>query len=252
MNFLKLLPSTTIDKALVVFVWVLLTTSSVRAEQQAFQIQYEAANDYVSAGTANWSMVEGDSGWVMQLSTSPSRLVKLAGVGKIVETTVLSAPEPPFQAISYSYTDSKRKRKNFHASRSETSEEITIVRPDKTISVPVDGNIIIDRLSATLAVATELATNPNFQHLQFKVLDRNGVRDMEFNNLGREQIKLEKLTFDAFVVESGRPGGKRKTRTWFAVIGDSKKSQRPLPVKIEQYKNNELVLRLSLTKYTLN
>ncbi len=176
----------------------------------------------------------------------------MAGVGKVVETTVLNAIDPPFKAISYSYADSKRKRKSYSAALSDSGDEIVITRSDQTITIPASEGSVIDRLSATLAVSSELTVNPDFESLKFTVLDRNGVRDMVFNNLGKETIKLGKNTIDTYVVESGRPGSSRITRTWFASIGDTEKKHRPLPVKIEQYKNNDLVLRLSLIKYTLN
>jgi len=241
------------------------STAHAQTESPSFQIQYAAENDYISAGTASWSLIKDANRWVMRLSTSPTRLIRLAGVGKIVETTVLSAPEPPFKVISYSYSDSKRKRKNYSAVASNTDDEIVITRRDKTITVPMSEVAVIDRLSATLMVATELTVNPDFDSLNISVLDRNGVRDMIFHNLGLETIKLGKKTFDTYVVESGRPGSSRKTRTWFASMGSPDSSsrdssspdsnspdsnRRPLPVKIEQYKNQELVLRLSLVKYT--
>jgi len=246
------LSSSLVIRAVFVTICILLVTTVVRANPKSFSIQYVAENDYISAGTATWSMGKDSSGWVMRLSTSPSRLVRLAGVGKIMETTILSTPQPPFYAISYRYTDSKRKSKNYSASPSETTDEIVIVRSDKTLSVPADDAVVIDRLSATLTVAAELTQNPAFQTLQFKVFDRNGIRDMEFKNRGKETIRLGSKSFDAYIVESGRPNSSRKTKTWFGLVGDSAAAQRLLPVKIEQFKNNELVLRLSLTKYKLH
>lgn len=229
---------------------ILLVTTATYAQSDAssFEIQYAAENDYITAGTASWSLTKDDNHWVMRLATSPSRLIRMAGVGKVVETTVLTAPKPPFKAITYNYSDSKRKRKNYSATLSDADDKIVITRSDQTITVPVSGGAVIDRLSATLAVASELTVNPTFESLSIRVLDRNGVRDMIFNNLGKEKIKLGKKTIDTYVVESGRPGSSRKTRTWFGTLGDI--DQRPLPVKIEQYKNQELVLRLSLIKFT--
>jgi len=212
------LSSSLVIRAVFVTICILLVTTVVRANPKSFSIQYVAENDYISA----------------------------------METTILSTPQPPFYAISYRYTDSKRKSKNYSASPSETTDEIVIVRSDKTLSVPADDAVVIDRLSATLTVAAELTQNPAFQTLQFKVFDRNGIRDMEFKNRGKETIRLGSKSFDAYIVESGRPNSSRKTKTWFGLVGDSAAAQRLLPVKIEQFKNNELVLRLSLTKYKLH
>lgn len=226
-------------------------TALAKTETGSFQIEYTAENNYLSAGTATWSLQKKNSDWVMQLSTSPSRLVRLAGVGKVVETSVLNDLEPPFQASSYRYTDSKRKRKNYAATISATGNEIEIVRPDQTLSIPVNGIVVIDRLAATLAVARHLESDPKFKSLEFKVLDRNGVRDMVCTNLGTETLTLGKASFSAFIVENSRPGSTRKTRTWFGKIDEDSK-QRLLPIKIEQYKGKELVLRLSLKHYTLH
>jgi hypothetical protein len=232
--------------------WLLLSIRWAQAGGPAFQIQYEAENDYLSAGTASWSLTQQDSGWVLQLTTSPSRLVRLAGVGKIVETAVLHAPEPPFKAIAYSYKDSKRKKKNYSAALAKDTDEIVITRADQSIVIPAGDTGVIDRLSATLAVSTELTRNPEFNSLQFKVLDRNGVRDMVFHNIGVETIRLGKQTYVSHLIESSRPGSSRKTRTWFAPVGNTEDRQRLLPVKIEQYKKDSLVLRMSLSNYILN
>ena len=229
-------------------IFILFAASTAQAELRPFKLQYQAENDFISAGTATLSLVKEQRGWVMRLATSPSTLVRMAGVGKIVETTLLSANEPPFKAVSYSYNDSKRKRKSFSAVRTNSGENIVITRSDQTITVSTSDQIVSDRLSAILAVAKELYLKPNFKTLDFTVLDRNGVRKLVFKNLGLQSINLGDSSIDTYVVESGRPGSSRTTRTWFASLDKTLEKQIPLPVKIEQYKNDDLIVRLSLVE----
>ena len=224
----------------------MLAASTTRAESKPFELhpfelQYKAQNNYISAGTATLSLIEEEDGWLLRLATSPNSIARMAGVGKIEEKTLLSANAPPFKALAYSYKDNKRKSNSLSALASDTGAEIVITKSDQTITVPTNDRTVSDRLSATLAVATELHVNPNFDKLTFAVLHRNGVRDLVNKNLGTQLIKVNDNTFSAYLVESGRPGSSRKTRTWFAALDETVKSQRPLPVKIEQYKNLSLI-----------
>ena len=233
---------------------ILLAASTTRAESKPFELhpfelQYKAQNNYISAGTATLSLIEEEDGWLLRLATSPNSIARMAGVGKIEEKTLLSAAAPPFKALSYSYKDKKRNSNSFSALVSDNGAEIVITKSDQTITVPTSDPLVSDRLSATLAVATELHVNPDFDKLTFAVLHRNGVRGLVYKNLGTQLIELDNSTVEAHLVESGRPGSSRKTRTWFAALDETVKSQRPLPVKIEQYKNNDLILRLLLTDF---
>ena len=235
---------------------IFLATSTTRAESKPFELhpfklQYKAQNNYISAGTATLSLIKEDSGWLLRLATSPNSIARMAGVGKIEEKTLLSANAPPFKALSYSYKDNKRKSNSFSALVSNNGAEIVITKSDQTIKVPTSDRTVSDRLSATLAVATELHVNPDFDKLNFAVLHRNGVRDLANKNLGTQSIKVDNNTVAAYLVESGRPGSSRKTKTWFAVLDETTKNQIPLPVKIEQYKNNDLILRLLLIDFDL-
>ena len=235
---------------------ILLAASAARAEsnlfeQHPFKLVYKAQNNYISAGTATLSLIKEESGWLLRLATSPNSIARMAGVGKIEEKTLLSAAAPPFKALSYSYKDKKRNSNSFSALVSDNGAEIVITKSDQTITVPTSDPLVSDRLSATLAVANELHVNPDFDKLTFAVLHRNGVRGLVYKNLGTQLIELDSNTVEAYLVESGRPGSSRKTRTWFAALDETVKSQRPLPVKIEQYKNNDLILRLLLTDFDL-
>ena len=216
---------------------------------QSFEIKYSASNDHVSAGSAYWTLTQEESAWTMRLTTAPNRLARVAGVRKFVETAVLASPEPPFKAISFNHTNSKRKSKNFSATVNKDRNKIVVERPDQTLVVPINEGTIIDRLSVTLTVAAELETNPQFETLSYKVLDKHGARDMVFNNLGIEKVKFKKRVIEAYIVESRRPGSSRTTRTWFSAIDDSAANGRLLPIKIEQYKKAKLVLRLTLSKF---
>jgi len=232
--------------ALILFLSLLFAPTLILA--QSFEIKYKASNDHFSAGWAYWSLTQDGSGWKMRLTTAPNRLARVAGVGKIAETAVLTSPIPPFNATSFSHINSKRESKNFTTTLAEAGK-IVVERTDQTTTVPVTEGIVIDRLSVILTVASELQTNPQFEKLTFKVLDRHGARDMVFNNLGKEKINFQQRNVEAYVVESRRPGSSRKTKTWFSNLNELT-DDRLLPIKIEQYKNKKLVLRLSLSKFT--
>jgi hypothetical protein len=218
------------------------------AEPGPFTLRYSAENSYLTAGTATLSLAKSEQGWTMTLATKPTRLVRMAGVGKVIETAVLASAEPPFKVSSYSFYDSKRKKKNYSAILSTDENAYVIERHDKNINVPIGEEAIIDRLSATLKIAAQLQVDPQFERVQYKVLEPNGLRDVVFKNLGQQTISVASKQMQCYLVESGRPGSSRVTRTWFAALNNDTKSL--TPVRMEQYKKDELTLRFSLIQYS--
>lgn len=234
--------------ALAVAMLILAASTRAQAEPRPFTLRYSAENSYLTAGTATLSLAKSEQGWTLTLATKPTRLVRMAGVGKVIETAVLASAEPLFQVTSYSFYDSKRKKKNYSAVLSADADAYVIERHDQNINVSIGEEAIIDRLSAILKIAVQLLDDPEFEQVQYKVLEPNGLRDVVFKNLGQQTISVAGKQMPCYLVESGRPGSSRITRTWFAALNNDEKSL--TPVRMEQYKKDELTLRFSLLQYT--
>lgn len=213
------------------------------ADFTPFEVEYDVGNNMISAGSATLQLAKQGDEWVYSLKTTPTGVFKLTGKGKIQEVSVFSVSDASdklqLTPQTYTYRQDKEARRSVDAwfednqlTYKRRGEEFT-----ESFSDPV-----LDRLSVTLTVIDELKKN-NFEKATLQVFDNGKVKTMLFANEGTETVDTRMGPLETVRVRSNAVGGAtRHTTTWFAPALDY------VPVKIEQYKRDKLVARLTLTR----
>jgi len=210
-----------------------------------FNLTYSVGNNMISAGNATVSLVKQEDRWTYSLKTSPSGVVKLIGKGKIDEISHFKLADidgvPTLRTDTYSYRQDKEAKRSVDAQFNWADNELTFqYRGEETtesFSEPV-----VDRLAVTLLIIDQLK-NDDFKQVEYQVFDKGRVKSVLFANEGTETIETSMGEIETIRVRSNTStGSTRHTYTWFAPSLDF------IPVKIENYKRDDLVARLTLTQ----
>jgi len=209
-----------------------------------FEVVYDVGNNLITAGTARLSLSKDGDLWNYSLNTKPRGVFKLAGKGRITESSTLKLTETDgviaLQPQVYQYRQDDEKRRAVDASFNWEDNSISYtyrgVNTTENFSEPV-----LDRLSVTLVIMNAL--RHNFDNAQMQVFDNGRVKAVAFINDGTELLNTPLGKIDTVrVINRNATGGSRETTTWFAPSLDY------VPIKIEHRKRHELVARLSLIK----
>jgi len=217
----------------------------VPADFAPFEVEYDVGNNVISAGSAILKLAKQDDEWVYSLKTKPTGVFKLTGKGKIQEVSVFSIAESKdklfLQPQRYTYRQDKEARRSVDAWFDWDDNQLTYKKRGEEVTEEFS-DPVLDRLSVTLTVMDELKKN-SFERAELKVFDNGRVKTMLFANEGEESVKTKMGSLKTVRVRSNAAsGGTRHTITWFAPELDY------VPVKIEQYKRDKLVARLTLTR----
>jgi len=209
-----------------------------------FEVVYEVGNHLINAGTAQLSLTQDGDLWSYSLNTTPRGLIKLAGKGKINESSTIRFEEKDgklhMQPQTYVYRQDDERRRAVDATFDWENKRVThTYRGEETIEnfdTPV-----IDRLSATLLMMNALRRD--FESAELQIFDTGRIKAVSFTNTGTETLdtplgKIETIR----VTNENAAGGSRQTVTWFAPSLDY------VPIKIEHRKRGELVARLNLKR----
>ncbi len=210
-----------------------------------FEVEYEVGNNMISAGSATLQLAKDGDEWVYSLKTKPTGVFKLTGKGKIQEISVFSVSSSTdtleLKPQRYTYRQDEEARRSVDAWFDWNVNKLTYKRRGEEVTESFS-DPILDRLSVTLTVIDALKTS-DFEQAQLKVFDNGRVKTMLFANEGEETVETKMGPLKTIRVKSNAVGGgTRHTTTWFAPELDY------VPVKIEQYKRNKLVARLTLSK----
>lgn len=215
------------------------------ADFAPFEVEYEVGNNHINAGSAVLQLVKEGDEWIYSLNTKPTGVFKLTGKGKIQEVSVFtvssSTQSLDISPQRYSYRQDKETRRSVDASFDWSKNKLTYERRGEETTESIDGPLL-DRLSVTLTVMDALQRD-GFEQTQINVFDNGRVKTMVFTNEGVEKVKTRMGEVETIRVRSKASGGAtRHTTTWFAPeLGY-------VPVKIEQFKREKLVARLTLSK----
>jgi len=213
------------------------------ADFTPFEVEYEVGNNMISAGSATLQLAKQGDEWVYSLKTTPTGVFKLTGKGKIQEVSVFSVSDTAdrlqLKPQKYTYRQDKEARRSVDAWFDEN--QLTYKRRGEEFTESFS-DPVLDRLSVTLTVMDELKKN-NFDKAKLQVFDNGKVKTMLFANEGTETVETRMGPLQTVRVRSNAVGGAtRHTITWFAPELDY------VPVKIEQFKRDKLVARLTLTR----
>ena len=92
-----------------------------------------------------------------------------------------------------------------------------------------------------------LRDNPNPGEFSIETIDRNEFQTYDFVSQGKQALDTAVGRVDAIRIDRKRQNSKRHTVTWFATLGEQ---QLPIPVRIEQYKNGNLTVRLKIENFS--
>jgi len=210
-----------------------------------FEVVYEVGNNHINAGSAVLQLTQDGGEWVYSLRTKPTGVFKLTGKGKIEEISVFKVSDATdrldIKPQRYTYRQDNETRRSVDAWFDSSKNQLTYQRRGEEVTESIDGPLL-DRLSVTLSVIDELQRD-GFKQTQLQVFDNGRVKTMMFTNEGTETVKSGKRQLETIRVRSAAVGGgTRHTTTWFAPeLGY-------VPVKIEQFKRDKLVARLTLKK----
>lgn len=214
------------------------------ADFSPFEVEYEVGNNMISAGSATLQLAKQGDEWVYSLKTTPTGVFKLTGKGKIQEVSVFSVSNSSdklqLQPQTYTYRQDSEARRSVDAWFDWNENQLTYKRRGEEFTEAFS-DPVLDRLSVTLTVMDELKKN-SFEEAKLQVFDNGRVKTMLFANEGTETVDTRMGPLETVRVRSKAMGGAtRHTTTWFAPALDY------VPVKIEQYKRDKLVARLTLT-----
>lgn len=222
-------------------------TPATAADLAPFEVEYDVGNNMISAGSATLQLSKEGDEWIYSLKTTPTGVFKLTGKGRIQEVSVFSVVDEngkrQLRPQRYTYRQDEESRRSVDAWFDWNDKQLTYKRRGEEVTEEFS-DPLLDRLSVTLAVMDELREN-NFQQAEIQVFDNGRVKNMIFTNEGTETVNAKSGKVETIRVRSkAAGGGTRHTVTWFAPDLDF------VPVKIEQFKRDKLVARLTLTRLT--
>ncbi len=218
---------------------------SIKASDLApFQVIYEVGNNLMSAGSARLILANEGDEWHYSLKTSPRGMFKLAGKGRLSETSTFTVVEQngliSMQPQTYEYRQDNERRRAVDAQFDWDEKTIThLYRGNEVTDTFTDP--VLDRLTVTLLIMNALRND--FDKATLPIFDTGKIKLVEFINDGEETLKTPIGDIETIrVINRNATGGSRETATWFAP------SLGYVPIKIEHRKRDELVVRLSLVK----
>lgn len=221
------------------------TALAQSAKFTPFEVEYDVGNNMISAGSATLQLARQGDEWVYSLKTNPTGVFKLTGKGKIQEVSVFSVDDSTgtlkLKPQRYTYRQDEEARRSVDASFDWDENELTYTKRGEEVTEAFS-DPVLDRLSVTLTVMDALRAN-DFAKAELKVFDNGRIKTMLFANEGEEQVETKMGSIKTIRVKSNSVSSStRHTVTWFAPDLDF------VPVKIEQFKRDKLVARLTLTK----
>ena len=210
-----------------------------------FEVVYKVGNHLINAGTARLQLSREGDLWSYSLSTEPRGILKLAGKGNISESSTIRFTEVDgelqFQPQTYVYRQDNERRRAVDAVFDWNARSVKhTYRGQETTNVFEQP--IIDRLSATLLMIDTLRKD-DFEAAVIQVFDTGKIKNVAFTRQGSETLdtplgKIETIK----ILNKNAAGSSRETITWFAPSLDF------VPVKIEQRKRGDLVVRFNLLR----
>jgi len=212
-----------------------------------FSVRYVLENNFIKGGEAKLSLTKKEDHYQVLLETKPTGVFRLTKKGKIRETAELPSLSPPFLSDVYTFTNFGKKDRSFTAAYNRKNGEATIVTGASATNVTIK-EPVVDRLSMTLTLMQRLRDQPDVNSFSITTMDAKGVETYDFTRRGQQTLDTRLGKLDTIRVDRTREGSRRTIVTWLAIIGPD---ALPVPVQIEQYKDNDMVVRLRITDFSV-
>ena len=223
----------------------LLAASHASEPMPKFAVAYTLDNGYVTGGEAYLSLTKKEDHYQLLLESKPTGIFRLTKKGKIRESAELPSLIPPFLSNVYSFKNFGDKDKSFTAIYNRKNGEATILQGKNATSIGIE-EAVVDRLSMTLTLMHRFREEPDIEKFSITTMDAHGIETYDFASQGQVQLKTALGTLDTIRVDRTRANSRRKIITWLAKIGPD---NLPVPVQIEQYKDDSLRVRLRVTDF---
>jgi len=168
------------------------------------------------------------------------------------ESSILNWPEDAHlrfpQQQSYHYFQDKKHKKNQQILFSHTQTNETLIEGSykfKPYTLQTDKTVWARQLIPIL-MSSDLQLNPDITSNSFYITNKGQIQKYTYTRLSTEYIKFENKVLPVLKFKINREGNGRMSYAWLS------SAHFYLPLKIEQYKNDELYLRMRMTHFKLN
>ncbi|MCW9013333.1 MAG: DUF3108 domain-containing protein [Gammaproteobacteria bacterium] len=180
-------------------------------------------------------------------STEPKGFIALVLSDSVEESSILEWPESlnAPRLLSYQLFKNKKYKKNQRIKldwHDNQSVSISATYKNQSHALQHTGNLW-GRQTMQLPLISELLTGNNSDLFNYTVVDKGTLSEYQYQRLGNATIKIEKKSYATVKFKISRNGSNRYTYIWFAP------EYNYLPVYIEQRKNNEVNVSMSLKTY---
>jgi len=167
------------------------------------------------------------------------------------ETSVLRRPQnTPLvlsRQLSYDYFQNKKHKKNQQIKFSYNENNITHIEgnyKNKNYTLQTD-KTVWSRQLLPLLMSSNLQQNPNTTKNSFYITDKGNVKKYTYTLEAKETLEFKNKKWPVLKFKIVKEGNQRMSYAWLS------KAHYYLPLKIEQYKNHELNIRMLLTQFKL-
>lgn len=181
-----------------------------------FEVVYDVGNNLISAGTATLKLTQEDDSWTYSLNTKPRGVFKLAGKGRISESSQFTILEKEnslqLQPHTYTFRQDNERRRKVDATFDWSEKTVThLYRGVETIQ-PFE-EPVVDRLTGTLLIMNAL--RHDFTKAVLPIYEKDKIKLVEFVNDGMETLKTPLGKVQTYrVINRNTDGGSRQTTTW--------------------------------------
>lgn len=167
------------------------------------------------------------------------------------ETSILNWPEAAELTLpkqqSYHYSQKKKHKKNQQILFDHSINGKTLINGSykfKPYNLETE-HLVWGRQVIPLVMSNDLQQNPTITSNSFYITDRGYIRKYTYTLESTDDIKFENKQVPVLKFKITREGGRRMSYVWLS------KKHYYLPLKIEQYKDNDLSARMLMTHFNL-
>lgn len=168
------------------------------------------------------------------------------------EVSILNWPENSVSTLpqqqSYRYIQEKGHKKNQQITFNNTQAGKTHITGSykfKPYTLETE-EIVWSRQLIPLLMSSDLQQNPAITHNSFYIIDKGTIQKYTYTLESTENIEFENKAQPVLKFKINKDGSQRMSYAWLS------KAHLYLPLKVEQYKNGDLNIRMLLTHLNLN
>lgn len=212
------------------------------------QVSYSIEKYATQVGEMHSQLTTSSGKYTYTSTTSATGFASLFAKDDLLETSVLSKPANDEQQIYQQTFNSIQGRKNSKNQkitfRQNAQQQISISGSYKKRSYQLDTTAPVwGRHMLPLLMSSDLQQTPDHREGQYTITDRGRLHHYGYTFLKRENLHFSGELIPVMKFRLSREGSDRFSYVWLS------EKHHYLPLKVEQYKDNELHLNMLLTNY---